>query len=84
MIETVTVWLFVNPFLYGVEHVPMNLQALISKSWVVEDSHYVLHNFINRYSRILPCIKNSGSDVLKNGGSNSASDSIQLVREMVL
>ena len=55
-VEISTVWLFVHPLSYGVEHVAMNLKVLVAQSWVMENAEDVIHYFIHRYTRILPCV----------------------------
>lgn len=61
MIELITIWLLVNPFLHCVEHVSVDLETLVSESWVMESSADITHHLINRDTGILPGIEDSTS-----------------------
>jgi hypothetical protein len=59
VVQVVSIRLFLNPFSNGVEHVPVDLEALVSQSWVMEYTEDVIHHFINWDSWVLPGIDNS-------------------------
>jgi hypothetical protein len=59
IVQVVSIRLLLNPLSNGVEHVPMDLEALISQSWVVEYTEDVIHHFINRDSWVLPGVDDS-------------------------
>jgi hypothetical protein len=72
MVEVATVWLLVNPFSYGVEHVAMNLEVLIAESWMMKNTKDIIHHLVDRNSWVLPGIENSSGTELvyfhMNGG----------------
>jgi len=61
VVELVAIWLFVGPLPYSVEHVPVNLKALVTECGMVEDSNDVTHYLYYRDSRIFPGIENSSA-----------------------
>jgi hypothetical protein len=58
-VQVVSVGLLLNPFSYGIEHVPVDFKTLISQSWVVKNAKDITHHLIDWYSRMFPCIDDS-------------------------
>ena len=99
-IKTIAIWLFVDPLPNSIEHVSMNFKVLITKSGMMEYTHYVIHNLVDRYSGIFPSIENATTtglaefnigheyrlrcDILQDSGCDSASNRVQLICEVVL
>ena len=83
-VEIVGVGLLLYPLAYGVEHVPVDFDALVAECGVVECAEDVLHYFFDWDARVLPSVDNSKSNVLQDSGCDSAGNTVQLVGEMVL
>lgn len=62
-IQVMCIGLLLNPFPDGIEHISMDLEALISQSWVMENAKNIVHYLINRYSRVFPCIDHTPGKV---------------------
>jgi hypothetical protein len=56
VIQLATVWVRVRPHSDGLEHLPLNLNTLVSDRRVMEDSKDVIDNLVNGDTRVLPCI----------------------------
>ena len=60
-IDLAAVWLLVRPGLDGAEHGAVDLDRLVSESWVVEDAEDVIHHLLNWHPWVLPSIENSSA-----------------------
>jgi len=58
-VQVMCVWLLFDPLADGVEHVPVNLDALISQCWVVERTHDIIHHLVDGDAGMLPGIDDS-------------------------
>lgn len=47
------------PLSHRLEHIPLDLDSLITSCWVVESPEDVINDLINRHTRIFPGIQNS-------------------------
>jgi len=56
VVEIVSVWLLLNPFSDRVKHIPVDFKAFISQSWVMKNPENIIHNLVNRDSRVLPAV----------------------------
>lgn len=59
VVQIVAIWLLVNPFTDCIEHVSVDFDTLIAKSWMMEYSENISHHFIDWHSWVLPSIKDS-------------------------
>jgi hypothetical protein len=64
MIDFVAAWMLINPGLYGAEHIPLDLNILMTKSGVVECPQHVVDNFIYGNTGVLPCIENAALRII--------------------
>lgn len=62
-LELVALWVFVCPLLDCREHVSMELYVVVAKARMVEGSQDIISNFVDRDSRILPCVKDTAVNV---------------------
>lgn len=74
----------VCPLADRLEHVLLNLDSVIAGCRVVESTKDVIDDFIDRYSGILPSVKNTRDNILQNGSSNSARAGVQDIGEVIL
>ena len=49
----------VCPLPDGVEHLSLDLDTFIPNGWMMESSDDIIHNFVNRYARVLPCVQDT-------------------------
>ena len=63
-VEVVSVRLLVDPSADCCEHVPLDLDALVTKGWVMEGAEDIGHHFFHWDTWVLPCVEDARSDVL--------------------
>jgi hypothetical protein len=54
----VAIWSLVHPSPDSVEHVAMDLDALIPQSWVMENTNNIVHHLLNWNPWVFPGIQN--------------------------
>lgn len=59
MVDLVTARMLVRPLTHRIEHVTLNLNTLVSESWVVESMQDVTHNLVNGNAGIIPGIEDA-------------------------
>jgi len=75
--------LVVHPVLDAGEHTPVKLQVVVADRRVVENSAYVVHDFMFWNLWVIPRIDDTGRDVLQNYRSEFASRLVEYVTEVI-
>lgn len=73
----------VGPFLDSREHAAMNLNVVITESWMMKNFHHVIHHSFDRNGRVLPCMEDARCYVFDNFSSDVTCRLVQNVAEMV-
>lgn len=59
LVEFAAARMLIGPRLDGVEHIPLNLNMLVTKGGVVECPQHVVDNFFDGHTGVLPCVENA-------------------------
>ena len=62
----------------------VELVVVVADSRVMEDSTHVVHDFVLRDVRVIPCVDHARCDVLQNHGSKLSSRLVEDVGKMIL
>lgn len=58
VVDVVAARMLIDPVLDCAEHVPLNLNMVVTQGRVVEGTQHVVDNFVNRHAGVFPCVKN--------------------------
>lgn len=61
------VWLLIDPFADGVEHVAVQLTLLVADGWVVESAEDIVHDFVDGDSWVLPGVEDTTGLIVSLG-----------------
>ena len=56
MSKLVATRVLVGPILHGLEHIPVNLDRVVTGSGMMECTEHIVDNFIHRNTSVFPCI----------------------------
>jgi hypothetical protein len=56
----------VSPFLNDLKHVVVHLAVRVSKCWMMEDTHAVTQDLVNRHVWVVPSVYDARRDVLQD------------------
>lgn len=65
------------------EHGVVDLAAMVTSSWVVENTDDVVEDLVERDVRVFPCVENAGCDILEDSGGDLTGWFVKDVGEMV-